>query len=133
MKLAISSTGKDLNSLVDSRFGRCPYLLVVDTETKDWQAADNVSAQSARGAGVGTAQKVIDLGCSAVVSGNMGPNACRVLQSAGIKIYTGAFGITVAQALKDYNEGRLTELKDVPPGRGCGLGGRWGRGRGRGR
>lgn len=32
MKIAVSSMGKDLNSMLDVRFGRCNYFVVYDTE-----------------------------------------------------------------------------------------------------
>lgn len=32
MKVAISSNGKNLESLIDPRFGRCPYFLFVETD-----------------------------------------------------------------------------------------------------
>ncbi len=34
MKIAITSEGNTLNSQIDSRFGRCSYFAIYDTETK---------------------------------------------------------------------------------------------------
>ncbi|MBW2001843.1 MAG: NifB/NifX family molybdenum-iron cluster-binding protein, partial [Deltaproteobacteria bacterium] len=32
MKIAVSSTGTDLNSEIDPRFGRCAYFIIVNTD-----------------------------------------------------------------------------------------------------
>ena len=32
MKIAISSMGRDLDALIDPRFGRCAYFVIVDTQ-----------------------------------------------------------------------------------------------------
>ena len=44
MKIAISSVGKTLDSQVDQRFGRCPYFLIVDSETLDLEVIPNAAA-----------------------------------------------------------------------------------------
>ncbi|MFB3925736.1 MAG: NifB/NifX family molybdenum-iron cluster-binding protein [Syntrophales bacterium] len=44
MKVAVSSTGPDLESLLDPRFGRCRYYLIVDTESLAFEAVDNSAA-----------------------------------------------------------------------------------------
>ncbi|MCA1793700.1 MAG: hypothetical protein LC660_07485 [Desulfobacteraceae bacterium] len=41
MKIAITSTGRDLSAEVDPRFGRAAYILVVDTDTLDFEIIDN--------------------------------------------------------------------------------------------
>lgn len=41
MKLAISSTGPELSNLVDPRFGRCRYYVIVDPETMTFSAIEN--------------------------------------------------------------------------------------------
>ena len=38
MKVIISATGKDLESDIDIRFGRCKYFLIVNTETNETKA-----------------------------------------------------------------------------------------------
>lgn len=41
MKIAFSSTGPDLEDLLDPRFGRCRYYLIVDTEKNDALPVEN--------------------------------------------------------------------------------------------
>ena len=136
MKICITSSGKNLKSMVDPRFGRCRYFLIVDTDGEKVEAVKNTGVQASRGAGISAAQIVSDSGCEIVVTGNVGPNAFNVLNGVGIKIYTGAFGKTCEQALKDFNDGNLTELKSQPVGggvcRSIGTGRDVGRGQGRG-
>lgn len=44
MKIAISSTGAMLDDLVDPRFGRCSYYIVVNPETLEFDAVKNTGA-----------------------------------------------------------------------------------------
>ena len=37
MKIAVTSQGKELSSEIDLRFGRAKCLVVIDTETSDFQ------------------------------------------------------------------------------------------------
>lgn len=107
MRLAISSNGPDLESAVDPRFGRCAYLTLVETETMEFEAFSNPNISAGGGAGIGTAQMVVDRGAEAVLTGNIGPNAFEVLNQAGIAVYTGVAG-TVRQAVEDFKAGKMT-------------------------
>lgn len=137
MKICLTSTGENLDSPMSPRFGRCPYFLVVDVETQKVEAVENKSAGAVRGAGVAAAQIISDQDCEVIITGNVGPNAFYALNAAGIKIFTclagrqaGAFGKSCKEALKNYNDGKLSEVS-APMGRGFGRGrgGGWGRGR----
>jgi predicted Fe-Mo cluster-binding NifX family protein len=46
MKLAISSTGPDPDSLVDPRFGRCRYYFFYDTESEESSAIENTGSSA---------------------------------------------------------------------------------------
>jgi predicted Fe-Mo cluster-binding NifX family protein len=105
MKAAISSTGPELQSSIDPRFGRCAYIIFYDTDTGDWEAVQNANREASGGAGIRTAQSVIDRGATAVVTGNIGPNAMQVLETQ-VKVYTG-FGGTVEEAIQALKEGGL--------------------------
>ena len=128
MKIAISSAGKSLESEIDPRFGRCRYFLVVDTETEAFEVLPNENAEMMGGAGIKAAQLVADLELSAVLTGNIGPNAFEVLNTAGIQIMTGVTGI-VADAIEAYKQGQLerAEAHTVESHSGMGKDGRFGR------
>ena len=106
MKVAVTSTGKTLDSQVDQRFGRANCFVVVETETMDMAVIDNQSAAAAGGAGVGAAKAVIDADAKAVLTGNCGPNAERVLSASGLELYTGVTG-TIAEAVELFKSGKL--------------------------
>lgn len=131
MKVAVSSTGNGLESLVDPRFGRCNAFVVVDTETMDAEVITNSSIAAAHGAGIGAAQAVANTGAKAVLTGHVGPNAHMALSQAGVKTYIGASG-TVQQAVEAYGRGELKEVSSPTVGGHFGQGGR-GAGRGQGR
>jgi predicted Fe-Mo cluster-binding NifX family protein len=108
MKIAITSTGKTLDSQVDQRFGRAAYFLVIDSDTMDFSVIENESAAASGGAGINAAKVVIDAGAEAVLTGNCGPNAQRTLSTAALKLFTGAAG-TIEEAIELFKNGKLTE------------------------
>lgn len=67
MKVAVTAQGPDLDSLIDPRFGRAQYFLLVDTDTGKFTTHDNVQNLNApQGAGIQAAQTVAQLGAEAV-------------------------------------------------------------------
>ena len=108
MKIAITSTGKTLDSQVDPRFGRAACFVIIDTETMDFSVIENSNVAAAGGAGISSAKAVIDTGAEAVLTGNCGPNAERTLSAGEIKVYTGVSG-TVSEAIEFFKTGKLNE------------------------
>jgi len=86
MKIAVTSTGKTLDSQVDQRFGRAAYFIIIDTKTMAFSAFENDSVAAAGGAGISSAKAVIGTSAQAILTGNCGPNAERTLSAAGVKI-----------------------------------------------
>ena len=112
MKVAISSQGKDIGALVDPRFGRARFLIFADTEAEGWlphDNSDNVNAGGGAGVQAGTA--VAEQGAEAVITGNVGPNAARVLAAAGIAVYQAGNGVTVREALEAFRRGELVAIQ----------------------
>ena len=64
------------------------------------------------GAGIQTAQTLVKHGVDNVVSGHCGPKAFRVLKESNVAVYR-AKDTTVEQALKDFQEGKLTRADDA--------------------
>ena len=111
MKVAISAQGKEMSSVIDQRFGRTRYFIVIDSETGTFTVHDNSQNLNApQGAGIQAAKNVLDFGAEAVISGNVGPKAFAALNAAGIKVYTGASG-TVQETLEAFNAGKLNRTE----------------------
>lgn len=134
MKIGLPSTNNELSSPFATIFGRCSYFIIVDSETQDILDAFPNSAQNAAGgAGIQAAQSLVNHQVDIVIAPQMGPNAFRVLQNAGITIYSGNMG-TVIQNIEAFKKGKLNEMTIAGgSGIGRGMGRGMGRGQGRGR
>ena len=109
MKLAITSKGQEITSLIDPRLGRAECFIIFDTETGEYTAIDNSQNLAAtHGAGVQTAKILVDQGVEAVITGNAGPNALRSLKAAGVKVFLGKEG-TVETNLDSFKSGELEQ------------------------
>lgn len=142
MKIAVSSTAPGAEAQVSPIFGRCNCFVVVDTETQAVASLANPALGASGGAGIQSAQYIVQQGVQAVISGNVGPNAMLVLNAAGVDVYA-ATGGTVAEVVAALQAGQLEALmgpsvaKDFGKGGpmggmggGRGMGGGMGRGRG---
>jgi predicted Fe-Mo cluster-binding NifX family protein len=107
VKIAVTATGADLDSAVDPRFGRAPYILIVDSETMAVEALDNQENMNAlKGAGIQAATLISNHGAGVLLTGHCGPNAFKALRAADIGVANTATG-TVRQAVRDYEDGKL--------------------------
>ncbi len=84
MKLAITSSGNNLQSSFDMRFGRAAWFCVYDTETKYTEFIQNESTNG--GAGTKAAEKMAQLGVSQIFSGDFGPKAKTMLERFRIQM-----------------------------------------------
>lgn len=106
MEIAVSADRPVLEGPVDPTFGRCRFLLFVDPLTMQFEAVSNPGSDAVGGAGIQTAQAVVSRGATALVTGNVGPNAMQVLQAAGITVVTGFRG-SVGEGVEAYRAGAL--------------------------
>ena len=108
MKICVTATADSLDAQIDPRFGRCSYLLIVDSETMQFEAFPNTAAGATGGAGIQAAQTIVGKGVKLLITGNVGPNAFGALSAAGIEIVTGAFG-TVREVVGKFKRGELSK------------------------
>jgi predicted Fe-Mo cluster-binding NifX family protein len=107
MIVAVTAKGKKLSDEVDPRFGRAPYILIVDTETMEYQALDNkFNVNAFKGAGIQAATMVAEKGAEVLLTGYCGPNAFRTVQAAGMKVVNDVTG-TVQQAIDTFRSGKV--------------------------
>jgi len=107
MKIAVTSTGIDLDAQVDPRFGRAVYILIVDSETFAFEIVDNKENVNAlKGAGIQAAIMISDKKAEVLLTGFCGPNAFKALKAAKIGVANNAEG-SVKNAVKAYLDGKL--------------------------
>ena len=107
MKIAITSTGRELDSPVDPRFGRAQYILVVEQDGTLIEAVDNSQGLNAlNGAGIQAGKLLADRKVDVLITGHCGPNAFKTLQAAGIKVVVEQSG-SVREALERFQSGKV--------------------------
>ncbi len=108
MKIAITAKKPNLESELDPRFGRAAYILIIDSETKAFEALDNSkNANAFKGAGIQAATLISEKGAEILMTGYCGPKAFQILEAAGIKV-AADMGGTVQEALAALKAGTIS-------------------------
>lgn len=114
VKIALSSKGKNLGSQMDLRFGRAEYFMIYDLNSDEFKVIENKGYVSSGGAGIASAQQLIDQGADIIVSGNFGPNAYELLEDSGIKMYRGS-EISLKELIEKYKLEQLEKVTEAGP------------------
>jgi predicted Fe-Mo cluster-binding NifX family protein len=115
MKIAMPVEEKSMEGNVCQSFGRTPYFLIYDTDSKEALYLDNSAAASQGGAGIKAAQIIVDNNAVALLTPRCGQNAADVIQIANIEIYK-----TINESIKDnieaFNNKKLNLLDEIHVG-----------------
>lgn len=115
MKIAIPVDDKSMETSVCPSFGRTPYFLIYDTESKKGLFIDNSAAASQGGAGIKAAQTIVDNKASVLITPRCGENAAEVIIAANIKIYK-TLNDSIMDNIDALNNGKLSLLADIHKG-----------------
>lgn len=115
MKIAIPVDDKTMESDVCISFGRAPYFLFYNTETKESIFLENGAAASQGGAGIKAAQTVVDNQAEALLTPRCGENAAAVIHAANVKIYK-TTNASVKENISAFEEGKLSLLDEIHAG-----------------
>jgi predicted Fe-Mo cluster-binding NifX family protein len=115
MKIAVPIEDKKAGENICVSFGRAPYFLIYDSETKESSHLENIAASSRGGAGILAAQIIVDNKIEALLTPRCGENAAKVLEAANVKIYK-----TKTSSIKDninaFIDGKLPLLDEIHAG-----------------
>ena len=114
MIICITSTGNTKESILDPRFGRCPYFVIEDSDSGKTLIIENPAAVSGGGAGIAAGQMMVENNVQAIITGNVGPNAMNVLKAAEIEIYRGENGPVNAN-IEKLLAGKLEKITGTVP------------------
>ncbi len=108
MKIVISSTGRDIESDIDTTFHRCSFFLIIDTKTNSLLSLENTTRDRPSEIGAIVGQIVANEGIDTVITTDIGPRAFEIFERYGIKIYQ-AKG-KVNDAIRQLEAGKLPEI-----------------------
>ncbi len=120
MKVVVSSTGENLESQIDPRFGRCSFFIIIDTEDMSFESFNNENLALSGGAGIQSASFVASKEVKAVLTGNCGPKAMQVFSTAGVDVFTGFSG-NVKDAVEQFKKGGLNPTTEATVGEKAGV------------
>ncbi len=115
MKIAIPVDENKTGSAVCVSFGRAPYFLLYNTESKSFDYIVNSAAGAEGGAGLKAAQLIVDSGAEALLTVRCGQNAADVLTAAQIRVYKTTAG-TAEDNLAAFAEGKLSVMTQFHAG-----------------
>jgi predicted Fe-Mo cluster-binding NifX family protein len=113
MKVAISSHDGKLDTSFSSRFGRCAYFVIIDSESRDWESKRNPAADARGGAGPRVVQFLSEQGVDATITSRYGPNAFTALEAARIQAFEADDG-TPEQLIEKFLAGELKHVHAAP-------------------
>jgi len=100
MKIGVSAMGDSCDADVSPQFARCPYFVIVDSETRECEAFGSTAQEASHGAGPMAVRELADRDVSVALAGKIGPNAEQALAAAGIK-FVQAEG-KISDAIESY-------------------------------
>ncbi len=102
IKIAITSTGKTLDSTIDSRFARCAYFIIYNTKDNTFEAIENPAKNAMGGAAAQATEIIANAQVKKVVSGNYGPRSQDALESLNIEYISVDSNKTIQEIIEQY-------------------------------
>jgi len=105
-RICFTAQGRSIEDEIDPRFGRAAFFLIYDPETKSIESLENPNKNLMQGVGPRSVQFLSENNVDVLFTGQIGPNAQRVLQASKIKVISGASG-----KIKDLLDKHQIEVK----------------------
>jgi len=110
MQIAIPlSDNNGLESTLSPIFGRCPFFMFINPESKEFTIEENPAQNASGGAGIQASQFMVNKEVTAIISGSIGPKAYDVLSTAGIPAFKPQGG-SIEKTLTAYKDKQLESL-----------------------
>lgn len=114
MKLAIALKENEYNSSVDERFGRAPFFIIIDSDTKEFEIIENEAKDEATGAGLKAVKNLLKYEIDIIIAGEIGPKAGELIYDLEIPTFKFKDLEKVDEIVNAFNENTL-EKYDLSP------------------
>jgi predicted Fe-Mo cluster-binding NifX family protein len=115
MKIMVPVDDNSSKSNICISFGRTPYFLIYDTDSRESKFIENTAAESQGGAGIKAAQIIVDNEAEILLTPRCGENAAEVLNAANIKIFK-CTNESIQDNIINFISGKLSALEEVHKG-----------------
>ncbi len=102
MIIAVPASGNNTDTLIDERFGRCPFFCFYDTETKKIEFKENDKKDASGGVGPQVAEFLALNGVNEIWSTQTGPKALDALKKLNIEVKIVSQGQTIQQLINNH-------------------------------
>jgi predicted Fe-Mo cluster-binding NifX family protein len=110
--IALGTSKRSLEAPVEGLFGRSRFFILVDPDTLEWEALDNMKNLSSQSmVGVATARTLLQKNIQTVITGKCGSKAFEELKAAGVQVIFNAEG-RVRQVLEKFLRGDFSPAVD---------------------
>lgn len=118
MKLAIALKENKYNSLIDERFGRAPYFIIIDNENKNFEIIENEAKDENTGAGLKAVKNLVKKNIDVIIAEEIGPKAGELIYDLEIPTFKVGKNENVEKVLEAYNNNLLEkyDLASKPMG-----------------
>ena len=114
MKLAIALKENDYNSSLDERFGRAPFFIIIDNETKEFEIIENEAKDETTGAGLKAVKNLLKYQIDVIIAGEIGPKAGELIYDLEIPTFKFKDLTKVDEIIEAFNKNTL-EKYDLSP------------------
>jgi predicted Fe-Mo cluster-binding NifX family protein len=118
MRIAVGTTGDNLDAWVTSEFGWCPRFVVVDTDSMAYFIVTQPAVESYEEASLAAIRTLAQHDVGTVIVAKAQDRCRMVMQELGVDVIEGVEGLTVRQAVERFvsealytSEGRKAKVK----------------------
>jgi predicted Fe-Mo cluster-binding NifX family protein len=111
MKIAFPISEKSADTNIYDSFGRAPFYLIYNTNSKEVDYLDHRAVVAQGGAGIRAAQVLADNGVKAIITSQCGENAEKLLRNAEVLVYKAISG-SVKQNIEAFINDQLNLLNE---------------------
>lgn len=106
-RVAVASHGEGLDASLEIRFGDCSSFVLVEPTTMEWKIVRVEPREPGQKVNREAIRTVAQSGAAVLITPEIHPECCMVLQALAVTVYLAPEGITVREAIELYEAGEL--------------------------